>query len=186
MQKWQIVKAVLYLTLAVFIFVLNKTIMPYVGVLVGAIVCLYAVEELAVYAVRKELFSDAYHSFDGITQLLIGIILFIVSGDIIKVCLVWGVWSILRESKEMAEAINKLSTRKSEIINVIESVTVIVLSFLMILEPNDDHAYLHMILLGVELVMVVLFYYIEVLGDKIAKRKSAKNNDADESEEISI
>ena len=116
MQKWQIVKAVLYLTLAVFIFFLNKTIMPYVGVLVGAIVCLYAVEELAVSAARKKLFSDAYHSFDGITQLLIGIILFIVSGDIIKVCLVWGVWSFLRECKEMAVAMNKLSKRKSEII----------------------------------------------------------------------
>ncbi|MBR0189554.1 MAG: hypothetical protein IJQ23_04135 [Clostridia bacterium] len=183
MKKWQILKAVLYLTLAVFIFVLNKTIMPYVGILVGAIVCLYAAEELAVYAARKTLFSDAYHLFDGIAQLLIGIILFIVSDDIIKVCLVWGVWSILRESKEMAEAIKKLPTRKSEIINVIESVTIIALSFLMILESNEDHAYLHMILLGVELVIVVLFYYIEVFENKFLQRKSKEKDD---SEEISI
>ena len=105
MKKWQILKAVLYLTLAVFIFVLNKTIMPYVGILVGAIVCLYAAEEFIVNVAKKTLISDAYRLFEGIAQLLIGIILFIVSDDIIKVCLVWGVWSILRESKEMAEAI---------------------------------------------------------------------------------
>ena len=183
MKKWQILKAVLYLALAICIFVLNDTVMPYVGILVGAVVCLYAAEEFAVCAAKKVLFSDAYHLFDGIAQLLIGIILFIVSDDIIKVCLVWGVWSILRESKEMAEAIKKLPTRKSEIINVIESVTIIALSFLMILEPNDDHAYLHMILLGVELVIVVLFYYIEVFENKFLQRKLKEKDD---SEEISI
>ncbi len=186
MKKWQILKTGLYSTLAVFIFVLNGTIMPYVGILVGAIVCLYAVEELVVYAVKKILFSEAYHLFDGIAQLLIGIILFIVSSDIIKVCLVWGVWSILRESKEMAEAIKKLPTKKSEIIDIIESVVIIALSFLMILEPNDDHAYLHMILLGVELVLVVLFYYIEVLEGKIAKRKSEEDNGADDSGSLTL
>lgn len=186
MKKWQISKSVLYLALAVFIFVLNETIMPYVGILVGAIVCLYAAEELVVYAVKKILFSEAYHLFDGIAQLLIGIILFIVSSDIIKVCLVWGVWSILRESKDMSEAIKKLPTKKSEIINVIESIVIIALSFLMILEPNDDHAYLHMILLGVELVLVVLFYYIEVIENKVSERKSEENDDSGESEEISL
>lgn len=183
MKKWQILKAVLYSALAVFIFVLNDLIMPYVGILVGGVVCLYAVEELAVYAAKKSLFSDAYHLFDGIAQLLIGVILFIVSSDIIKVCLVWGVWSILRESKEMAEAINRLSRRKSEIINIIESIVIIALSFLMILEPIEEHAHLHLILLGVELIVVVLFYCVEVFENKFLQRRSKENDD---SEEISI
>ena len=56
----------------------------------------------------------------------------------------------------------------------------------MILEPNDAHAYLHMILLGVELVIVVLFYCVEVLENKISARKSKEQNDSDESEEISL
>lgn len=186
MKKWQILKAVLYLTLAVFIFVLNKTIMPYVGILVGAIVCLYAAEEFIVNVAKKTLISDAYRLFEGIAQLLIGIILFIVSDDIIKVCLVWGVWSILRESKEMAEAIKRLPTRKSEIIDIIESVTIIALSFLMILEPNDAHAYLHMILLGVELVIVVLFYCVEVLENKISARQLKEKDDSEEPDEVSV
>lgn len=185
MKKWQIIKAVLYLLIALCVFVFNKALMPYVGYLVGGVVCLYAVEELAVYAVKKTLFSDAYHLFDGIAQLLIGIILFIVSNDVIKVCLVWGVWSILRESKEMAEAIKKIPLRKSESINVAESIIIIALSFLMILEPNEDHAFLHIILLGAELVIVVLFYFAEVLGNRRVKQNS-EQSDGDDSEEIPI
>ena len=186
MKKWQILKAVLYLTIAVFIFIFNKSVMLYVGFLVGGVVCLYSLEELAVYAFKRTLLSDPYHLFDGIAQLLIGIILFIVSNDIIKVCLIWGVWAILRESKEMAEAIKKIPVKKSEIINVAESVIVIALSFLMILEPNEAHAYLHVILLGAELVIVVLFYFAEVLSNKISKRNSKESDEKENSEEISI
>ena len=125
-------------------------------------------------------------SFWAYFFLLIGIILFVVSYDIIKVCLVWGVWSILRESKEMAEAITKLSARKTEIINVVESVIIIALSFTMILEPNESHAYLHIILLGIELVIVVLFYFAEIGGKIIMKRKSQTTENNDKDTNISI
>lgn len=171
---------------AVFIFIFSKALIPYVGFLVGAVVCMYALEELIVYAAKKILFSDPYHLFDSITQLIIGVILFIVSYDIIKVCLVWGVWSILRESKEMAEAITKLSARKTEIINVVESVIIIALSFTMILEPNESHAYLHIILLGIELVIVVLFYFAEIGGKIIMERKSQTTENNDKDTNISI
>ncbi len=188
MKIWHLSKVILYLTLAVLIFVFNNAIMSYVGFLVGGIVLLYAAEELIVFAVKKELFNNPYHLFDGIAQILIGAILFIVSDDIVKVCIVWGVWSILRESKELAEAIDKLPKYRSEIINIIESVVVIVLSFFMIVHPDDQHARLHVFLLAAELIIVVMFYFMEVLRDKIiSKRKKLKGEDYDESEEkISI
>ncbi len=162
--------------------------MPYVGIAVGAIVCMYAAEELIVIAVQGKFFKDAYHLFDGLSQLLIGIILFLVSGDIVKVCLVWGVWSILRESKEMAEAIDQLSQKKFGIINIVESIVIIALSFVMILEPSERHAHLHVILLGAELVIVVLFYFAEELRDRFLGRgKSVTDNSGNNGdEEITI
>lgn len=188
MKKWQILKSVLYLISAVFIFIFNEAIMPYVGIAVGAIVCMYAAEELIVITAQGKFFKDVYHLFDGISQLLIGIIMFLVSGDIVKVCLVWGVWSILRESKEMSEAIDKLSQKKFGIINIIESIVIIALSFVMILEPGERHAHLHVILLGAELVIVVLFYFVEELRDSFFGRgKSATDNSGDNyDEEITI
>lgn len=145
--------------------------MPYVGILVGAVVCIYAVEELIVAAAKRTLFQNPYLLSDGIVQLLVGAILFIVSSDIIKVCLVWGVWSILRESKEFAEAIKNISQKRLGIINAVESVVIILLSFLLVLEPNEEHARLHMFLLAAELAIVVFFYFAELLRNYIVKKK---------------
>ena len=181
MKKWQISKAIMYIVSAVLIFVFNKSITPYAGILVGSVVCVYAFEELIVSAINKKLFSDTFHLFDGIAQILIGVILFLVSSDIIKVCLVWGVWSILRESKELAEAVKSIITKRFGVLNVAESVIVIVLSFVMILEPTEHHANLHVILLGVELITVVLFYFAGNLFDN----KFAKNDNT-EKDEISL
>nr|MBO4517643.1 hypothetical protein [Clostridia bacterium] len=178
MQKWQISKAVLYLVAAILIFIFNQSITPYAGILVGAVVCVYAFEELIVSAVNKKLFSDTFHLFDGIAQILIGVILFLVSYDIIKVCLVWGVWSVLRESKELAVAVKSVITKRLGFLSAIESVVVIVLSFMMILEPSEHHAHLHVILLGVELITVVLFYFMERFID--GKRAGNSENKKEE------
>ena len=94
-------------------------------------------------------------------------------------------WSILRESKELSEGIKKFPTKKTEIITVTESVIVIVLSFLMILEPSESHAHLHLILLGVELVIVVIFYLIEIIVNKLTRQRINKT-DSTGGEEISI
>ena len=177
MKFWHLSKVVLYLTLAVVIFILNNSVMSYVGILVGGIVCLYAAEEFIIFAIKKELFNNPYHLFDGIAQFLIGAVLFIVSNDIAKVCVVWGVWAILRESKELAEAIDNLSKNKTDIINITESVIVIVLSFFMIINPDDAHARLHVFLLAIELIIVVLFYFMEVFHDRIISKRNKENSE---------
>ncbi|MBQ6727493.1 MAG: hypothetical protein IJQ87_00960 [Clostridia bacterium] len=178
MKKWQISKAILYLVSAVLIFIFNKSITPYAGILVGTVVCVYAFEELIISAARKKLFSDTFHLFDGIAQILIGAILFLVSSDIVKVCLVWGVWSILRKSKELAAAVKSIITKRFGFLSFVESIVVIVLSFVMILEPTEHHANLHAILLGVELITVVLFYFMENFID--GKRSANSENKKDE------
>ena len=177
MKKWQTVKAVLYVTLAVVIFIFSQSIMPYIGYLVGGVVLLYASEELILSAVNRTLFTDVQRVFDGIAQLLICAALFIVAKDVIKLCLIWGVWSILRESKEMAEAIKSIVTTRFGVLNVMESVVVIVLSFLLILEPNDEHIRLHVILLGIEFITVVLFYFLKTWRDKTLKPNSKKEEE---------
>ena len=187
MKKWQIIKAVLYLALSILIVVFNNELMSYVGILVGAVVCMYAIEELIVAAVKKTLFNNPYLMSDGTVQLLIGAILFVVSPDIIKVCLVWGVWSIIRESTEFAEAIKSISDKKLGIINAIESVVVVVLSFLLIIEPNEEHAKLHVFLLAAELAIVVLFYFAELIRDKIVvKNELVNKNLGEEKDELTI
>ena len=132
---------------------------------------MYAIEELIVAAAKRTLFKNPYLLSDGIVQLLVGAILFIVSSDVIKVCLVWGVWSILRESKEFAEALKNIFQKRLGIINAVESVVIVALSFLLILEPNEEHTRLHVFLLASELALVVFFYFAELIRDYIVKKK---------------
>ena len=136
-------------------------------------------------AAKRTIFTNVHHLCEGITQLFIGTVLFLVSRDIIKVCLIWGVWSILRESKEMAEAIENIVKNRLGILNVIESVIVIILSFLLILEPNEEHVRLHVILLGIELITVVVFFFLELLRDRTFKDKVSDNSE-DDTNEITI
>ncbi|MBO4251407.1 MAG: hypothetical protein J5911_01960 [Clostridia bacterium] len=178
MKKWQIIKAILYFALSILIIIFNNEIMPYVGILVGAVVCLYALEELLIAAAKRTLFNNAYLLSDGTVQLLIGAILFIVSSDIIKVCLVWGVWSIIRESKEFAEAIKSIVAKRWGVINALESVVVVVLSFFLVLEPKEEHARLHLFLLAAELAIVVLFYIAEQVRDKIVAKKGLSSDES--------
>ena len=72
MKKWKAIKAILYLSASILIFIFNRSIMPYVGIVVGAVVCIYAMEELIVAAAKRTLFDNPYLLSDGIVQLLIG------------------------------------------------------------------------------------------------------------------
>lgn len=173
MKIVRISKAVLYIAIATLIFILNSRIMPYVGYLVGGVITLYALEELFVILIEKDRSYGRAFLYDVVAQLLISALLFISANDISAVCIVWGVWSILRESREMTRAIAKLKVYRLGIISIAESVAVIFLSFLMVVHPDENHAFFHTILLGIELVLVVVFYYLEVLMVKKTKREES-------------
>lgn len=182
MKIWNISKSVTYFLLAIAIFVFSGDIMPYVGYLVGGIVCLYSTEEIVLSIIKKRYFDGEFRLFDGITQAFIGIILFIVAQDVVKVCLVWGVWGIIRETKDMEKAIQSLSEKKFALISIAESVIIIALSVLLIIEPNEEHAHFHVILLGIELLTVIVFSFAEDLYKKSAEKRK-KLNSTDEKEE---
>ena len=171
MKFINITKAILYVALAVFIFVFQDRIMPFVGYLVGGVVGVYALEEFLVILFDKKETRKRSFLFDVITQLLISIVLMLSAGDIVKVCVIWGVWAILRESKEMTEAIDSIFKYGLGIINIAESVTIIILSFILILHPTEEHAHLHIILLGVELLLVIFFSFAEKVIDAITLKK---------------
>ena len=58
---------------------------------------------------------------------LLAATLFIVSDDIIKICLIWAVWSIIREGREIAESAHHIREKRPGLINLIESIVIIVL-----------------------------------------------------------
>jgi hypothetical protein len=161
-------KSVLYVTAAVLIFIFHKTVMPYVAFLVGGVVMVYALDELA-YLIAQKRFADVAESE---IQIVLAVLLFLAHGDIVKVCIIWGVWSVIREGREMTHAFVHLKSHRLALVNVAESVVVIVLSCTMILEPGDHHAHVHVILLGIELILEIAFPLLESgIGRLLDRRK---------------
>ena len=180
MKPSKIIRAAAYVAAGLAIIILHKALVAYAGYVVGCIVVLYALEELIRCALNKSLFKEDGSLFEDIVEIIIGVLLILTASDIIKVCLIWGVWSIIRESREMTGAIRRILKRRPGIINVAESVVVIVMSAMMILEPGEHHATVHMFLLGIELILEIVFEAVEFIYErKLAEREekqAAKEN----------
>ena len=71
--------------------------------------------------------------------------------------------SICRESFEIFEIINELKHLLPRILSGVESIAVIVFSIMLILEPGEHHAMIHVYLLLVELVFSPLIPLMDEL-----------------------
>ena len=148
--------------------------MNYAGYIVGGVVIFYAAEEFIAGAMAKKLFRGNGSLFEDFVQMIIGVLLILTSPDIVKVCIIWGIWSIIRESREMSEAIKRILNKRPGIINVAESIVVIFMSASMVLEPGLHHATVHMFLLGIELILEIVFEAAEIFYEKKLERRADK------------
>ncbi|MBR1868216.1 MAG: hypothetical protein IJ800_06560 [Clostridia bacterium] len=183
MKQWQIIKTILYTLAGIAVLIFHDSIMDFVGYIVGAVIVAYSVDVLIVSVIKKTYIGENLFLFGGLIHLFIGIIIFIVSDDLVKICLVWAVWSIIREGKELSESIHRLASKKPSLINAIESVVIIYMSFSMILEPNSHHAHLHVVLLGIELILEVAFPIANRLIDGFIEKRNARKEDKSQDEE---
>ena len=90
-------------------------------------------------------------------------------------CVIWATWSIVRESFEIKELVTEIKSWTLTIISGIESIAVIVFSVMLILEPGEHHAMIHMYLLLFELILTPLIPLLdEILLERKAKKLEAK------------
>lgn len=174
-KNLRIVKATLYIAVAILILIFHEKIMPSVAFLVGGVVLAYALEEL-IFLIAQRKFADMAES---IIQIVLAVLLFLAHDDIIKVCIIWGVWSIIREGREMTHALVHIRRYWLAIVNIAESVVVTVLSATMILEPGEHHAHIHVILLAIELILEIAFPFLEEMLELLSKRKTRESHDSE-------
>ena len=158
-KKWFIPKAALYIAAAIVILIFHEEVMPYVGYLVGGVIVAYGLEE-AYFAIREKEWRELS---EAVLQLFFAGLLFVTAENIVSVCIIWGSWSIVRELREMTGAILRIRKDLSGIVNILESLVVMVLSTMMILEPTEHHAHTHVILLAIELILEIVFPVVSIL-----------------------
>ena len=167
--KYNLIKLVIYIVLAVLIFVFREKLIENLKYFIGGLMLLYAFEEIlfiVLHHVHHLLHEDKVYL--GFIELVLGIVLLTVNFSYESVCVIWATWSILRESYEIKEIACELKNIVPKIISGVESIVVIVFSILLLVEPGHHHAMIHLYLLLAELVITPL---TPLLDELLEKRK---------------
>ena len=191
---YKLSKLILFVVMGVLVLIFNKAIMSNEGALingiVGAVIAIYGLEGIILPIATKKWREEKLDILNGAINLLIAVIMiFLLEGhphELRVVCVIWSIWSIMREGEEIVEkGFEGIKEHPiTSAVNFAESVVVIVFSVMLICAKDfhelEHHAHSHVILLGIELIIEVIWVYV---GDFEArcfnkiKEKHAKSND---------
>ena len=188
---YQLSKFVLFVAMGVLVLVFNQAIMSNDGAIlngiVGTVIAIYGLEGIIVPVVTKQMKEHRVQMLNGGINVLIAIIMiFMLEGhpDELRIlCVLWSLWSIMREGEEIVEkgfmGITKHPIVSS--INFAESIVVLVFSVMLICAKDHHelahHAHTHVILLGIELIIEVIWMYAAELESRcLAKFKKKKED----------
>ena len=180
--KYYLVKLIIYVALAVCVFIFRDKLVEHLKYFIGGLMTLYGVEEILFEIVfRDKHFWHKDKIYLGIIELVFGVALLCLDlhdnaeETLIRTCLIWATWSIVRESFEIKELVTEIKSWTLTIISGIESIAVIVLSVRLILNPGEEDAMMHMYLLLLELLLTPLIPLLdEILLERKHKKELAK------------
>ena len=146
---------------------------------IGGLIVLYGVLGIAGVALEKvkPIYEGNGFLFFNV-EILLGLTVLIFVKEYSTVCIMWAVWSILRESVELREIVSRELHPSLAVVSGLESLAVIVLSVMLITEPGHHHALIHSYLLCVELILTaaipLLNHYVFKKGEHEEKEEKEK------------
>lgn len=181
---YKLTKLILFVLMGIAILVLNEKIMSNDGAilngLVGAIIAIYGLEGVLLPIATKKVKAEKIEMLNGGVNILIAIIMiFLIEGnsDELRIlCVLWSLWSIMREGVEIFDkgVIGIKNHPITSIVNFAESIVVIVFSVMLICAKDFDklehHAHAHVILLGIELIIEVIWVYVGEFEARVLRR----------------
>lgn len=170
MKIYHYFKLVVFIAFAVLVFVLREELLMNLQYLVGSLMLLYGLENVILISIkeRTQARKSIWFIF-GYSEVLLGLVTLIAIRNYVAVCVMWGVWSILRESLEIYEITSGEIKGIPALISGIESAVAIVFSVLLIITPGEHHAKTHIYLLIVELIITS---FIPVLKELLNRKRN--------------
>lgn len=155
-KTWKILKIFLYVTISVLILIFAEKLIGngedgYAHFVVGGIMLVYGIEEIARHLVLKKSFFEDSCLYWGVIDLLLGLLLVLKVRTPQTVYVTWAIWSILRETEEIREVVELFQERIYAFVNLTESILILVFSVMLIINPTPHHALTHIYLLIMEL-----------------------------------
>ncbi len=176
MKIFKLVKFIFNILLTIFIFIfkdifLHEKVLKY---FIGSIICIYAIDAIFPVIFKDKEYYKEDKFYHGIVELILGLSTIIFFNDYECICIVWGVWAILREANELKELFIFEKIKLVKYLSIIESIIAIAFSIMLIAEAGKTHALTHMYLLALELFTAVVFPQISHFIDKKLSKENNK------------
>ena len=173
--RYFMIKFAIFLVLAVLVLIFREQQVEHLQPFIGSLMIFYGVEGIFYEAFFHKLkFIRVNKTYLGLIELILGIVVIVAPLEFAYVCIIWATWSIIRESYELKELITDIKTWPPRIISGAESIAVIVFSILLIFEPGEHHALIHMGLLVVELILNPFTVLLDEILIHFKEKKQAK------------
>ena len=174
-KLYLIIKFAVFTALAIFVFVCREMLVANLQLFIGALMIFYGLEGILYEVLSHKLhFIHVGKSYLGLIELIFGTVLLIAPLEYSYVCIIWATWSIVRESYELKEVVSDIKSIAPKILSGAESIALIVFSVMLILEPGEHHALIHMSLLVIELLLNPLTVILDELLVYFKAKKKAK------------
>jgi len=165
----------IFLIYGILIICFYDKIKEYAGYVIGSTLVLYAIQDFIRILARESRRKDPSTYVDDLVLLLLAGILFALDiraqDDFVIICIIFAIWSILREAEEIKHIIHLARDGAPFVLNIIESIVVMVLCVIFIFDVYA-HFDLHMIILGIELILEVFFGVVDAIGIRKSKKKA--------------
>lgn len=173
--KYHLVKLAICIVLAVLVFIFKSPLVENLKYFIGALMVSYGIEEIVYETLNHKLaFIHQSKVYLGLVEIILGSVLLVGTFPFETICIAWATWSILREAYEIKEIINEIKSITMTVISGVESIVTIVLSVMLIFEPTEHHAMIHMYLLLVELVLTPLVPLVDELIESQKRKRKAQ------------
>lgn len=196
MKAFRISKLACFVVGAVLTFIFREFFVEYLKWFIGGLIVLYGLLGILNIILEKErpIYNGNGFLFNAV-EILMGLTVLVFVKEYSTVCIIWAVWSILRESVELKEIVGGELHPALAVVSGIESVAVIVLSIMLITEPGHHHALIHTYLLCIELILTssipMLNHYVFKKhegehGEKAGKEPAEQPEQAEPQEQSEI
>ena len=157
--RYHLFKLIVCVVCAILVLVFREQLvhLDHLKYFIGALMVAYGLDEIAFEAYCHKLhFIHEHKTYLGLVELVLGATMLFLTLDYEAVCIIWATWSIIRESYEIKELVTEIKSVTLTVISGVESIAVIVLSIMLIAEPGEHHAMIHLYLLLFELILTPL------------------------------
>ena len=172
MKAFRLSRLICFVVGAVLLLVFNEFFLHNLRWFIGGLIVLYgSLGVLALLLAKvKPIYEGQGFLFFSV-EILLGLITLCFIKEYATVCVIWAVWSILRESVELEEIVERELHPALAVVSGLESIAVIVLSVSLMIEPGEHHAMIHSYLLVVELILASL---IPIINHRLMPEKKGR------------